>query len=199
MDKFVTVTSKKPTHDKNNGKEGVHRRYNPYPLKDTSDTGGPNKGGGSKSCAKTLTRHLLNTLSDESNPITHSDIGLRSGQSDGRAHRQAYVRMRSQKLKDQREEVVMRVLNDTRIYINGYLQDTTDIEMKRIITEAGGRVMHSASNATHIVTSQRLSGIKTHGLLTSSSKRKPVVVKPEWVKDCIAAGKRLREGKYLIC
>jgi hypothetical protein len=35
----------------------------------------------------------------------------------------------------------MGVLNNTRIYINGYLQDTTDIEMKRVIIEAGGRVV----------------------------------------------------------
>ena len=70
-------------------------------------------------------------------------VSLTTGhqRSDGRAHRQAYVRMRSQKLKDQREEVVMGVLNNTRIYINGYLQDTTDIEMKRVITEAGGCVV----------------------------------------------------------
>jgi hypothetical protein len=77
MDKFVTVTSRKPTHDRNYKND---RRHNPYPLRDTGDTGGPNEGGGSKSCAKTLTRHLLNTLKDTSNPITHSDIGLRSGQ-----------------------------------------------------------------------------------------------------------------------
>jgi hypothetical protein len=60
---------------------------------------------------------------------------------DGRANRQTYVKIRSQKLKDQRDEVVLGILNNTRIYINGYLRDTTDIEMKRIITEAGGHVV----------------------------------------------------------
>ena len=33
------------------------------------------------------------------------------------------------------------VLSNTRIYINGYLRGTTDIEMKRVITEAGGQVL----------------------------------------------------------
>jgi uncharacterized protein (DUF1786 family) len=51
------------------------------------------------------------------------------------------MRMRNEKLKDQREDMALGALNNTRIYINGYLRDTTDIEMKRIITEAGGRAL----------------------------------------------------------
>lgn len=34
---------------------------------------------GGKPSAAALTKHLLNTLSEESNPITHSDIYERSG------------------------------------------------------------------------------------------------------------------------
>jgi BRCT domain, a BRCA1 C-terminus domain len=135
---------------------------------------------------------------------------------DGRANRQPYMKIRSQKLKDQREEMVLGILKNTRIYINGYLRDTTDIEMKRIVTEAGGHVMfvrdtsnntlmkiekknrQSVSGATHIVTSQPLSGKKTQELLTWKSKRKVYVVKPEWVRDCIAAGKRIGEGNYVV-
>jgi hypothetical protein len=140
-------------------------------------------------------------------------VSLTTGhqRSDGRAYKQGYMKIRSQKLKDQREEVVVGVLNNTRIYINGYLQDTTDIEMKRIITEAGGQVVfvrdmsngipdsltrnyrQTASNCTHIVTSQPLSGVKMQELLSSRNK---YVVRPEWVRDCLAAGRRLREGKY---
>jgi hypothetical protein len=56
----------------------------------------------------------------------------------------------------------------------------------------------SAPNATHIVTSQRLSGNKTQEMLTWKNKRKAYVVKPEWVRDCVAAGKRIGEGKYLV-
>ena len=33
------------------------------------------------------------------------------------------------------------VLKDTKIYINGYLESTTDIEMKRIIAQAGGQIV----------------------------------------------------------
>jgi hypothetical protein len=58
------------------------------------------------------------------------------------------MRMRNEKLKDQREEVALGALNHTRIYINGYLRDTTDIEMKRIITEAGGRALFVRDRAS---------------------------------------------------
>jgi hypothetical protein len=61
--------------------------------------------------------------------------------SEGRGSRQGYVRMLNRKLKDQREEALLGALSNTRIYINGYLRDTTDIEMKRIITEAGGQAV----------------------------------------------------------
>ena len=36
------------------------------------------------------------------------------------------------------EKLVMR---GVRVYINGYLRDTTDIEMKRTVTLAGGQVL----------------------------------------------------------
>jgi hypothetical protein len=70
-------------------------------------------------------------------------ISLATGHQkpDGRSQRQGYVRNRNQKLEDQRKEVVSGALCNTRIYINGYLRDTTDIEMKRIITEAGGQAL----------------------------------------------------------
>jgi hypothetical protein len=70
------MSSENPTQDKSHRKERVQRRYNPYPLKDTKDS----SSDGTKTCTKTLTKHLLKTLTDDSNPITHSDIGLRSGQ-----------------------------------------------------------------------------------------------------------------------
>jgi len=70
-------------------------------------------------------------------------ISLTTGHQkpDGRSQKQEYVRYRNQKLKDQRKEVASGALCNTRIYINGYLRDTTDIEMKRIITEAGGQAL----------------------------------------------------------
>ncbi|KAI9512247.1 hypothetical protein F5148DRAFT_59582 [Russula earlei] len=201
MDRFVV--SQNPAYKKNHGKNSVDNKYEPY---DPSSTGSSNGGSVSKACTqRTLTRHLLNTLTDESNPITHSDIGIRSDhvvsitkghqRSDGRGQRQGYVRMRNQKLKQQRETVVLGVLNNTRVYVNGYLRDTTDIEMKRIITEAGGQALQSASNATHIITSEHLSGAKAHKMFTTSQV---YIVRPEWVTDSIAAGRRLREEKYML-
>jgi len=70
------MSSENLTQDQSHRKERVQRRYNPYLLKDTRCS----SSGGSKTCTKTLTKHLLQTLTDDSNPITHSDIGLRSGQ-----------------------------------------------------------------------------------------------------------------------
>ena len=54
-----------------------------------------------------------------------------------------YIQDRSKKLKEQRDELLPEasVLNNVRVYINGYLSDTTDIEMKRIVTQAGGQVV----------------------------------------------------------
>jgi hypothetical protein len=74
-------------------------------------------------------------------------ISLTTGHQkpDGRSHRQEYVSNRNQKLKDLRKAVVSGALCNTRIYINGYLRDTTDIEMKRIITEAGGQALYDFS------------------------------------------------------
>jgi hypothetical protein len=83
MDKFVT--SKVQTYQKNHGKGCMHHRYEPYPTKGGNDKTSLNDRAPTTLTRRTLTRHLLNTLCDESNPITHSDIGLRSGQSSGSA------------------------------------------------------------------------------------------------------------------
>ena len=58
------------------------------------------------------------------------------------------------------------------------------------------RLRHTASGATHILTSQQLSGAKTQKLLTSKSKVH--VVRPEWVSDSINAGRRLSEREYSV-
>ncbi|KAM5540394.1 hypothetical protein V8D89_005852 [Ganoderma adspersum] len=232
MDRFVTV--KKPTtapisgkQDPTNKTDRQKFRYNPYGVsrsnerkfEDWKDKKRTEKilaplvkeaqaAAQQKPSSSALTKHLLNTLKDESNPITHSNIYERSDficsaatghqRGDGRGPRRSYLEVRRDKLSRQLPETSTEVLRNVRIYINGYLEDTTDIEMKRIVTIAGGQIMHTASGATHILTSQQLSGAKTHKFLTTKSKGVVQVVRPEWVTDSIKAGKRLSEREYTV-
>ena len=62
--------------------------------------------------------------------------------SDGHGPRTPYVKARIRKLANQLPESSSHVLHNVRIYINGYLDNTTDIEMKRIVTLAGGQVLY---------------------------------------------------------
>ncbi|KAF8806407.1 hypothetical protein BYT27DRAFT_7293386 [Phlegmacium glaucopus] len=155
-----------------------------------------------------LTDQLLDTLSDTSNPITHSNIADRTDHvvafatghqvGEGRGKQRRYMLDRTEKLSAQRETTNhdAGILKDTKIYINGYLEATTDIEMKKIITQAGGQIVGTASQCTHILTSRSLSASKTHRLLNQHSRHKKHVVRPEWVMDSIAAGKRRPERSY---
>ncbi|KAI6047437.1 hypothetical protein EDC04DRAFT_622229 [Pisolithus marmoratus] len=166
---------------------------------------------GKKPSNSEVTKHLLRTLSDESNPITHSNIYERSdtvvsattghqrGERRGHCGARQYFDDRNKKLAAQREEEpTTGVLRGVRVYISGYISSTTDIEMKRIVALAGGTTVRVPSGATHILTSQQLSGSKTHKLLTSKRGNLVHVVKPEWVTDCIKAGKRLQESRYAV-
>lgn len=59
----------------------------------------------------------------------------------GSRHRGDYMETRSKKLAAQLPEKPSEgVLRNVRVYIDGYLDNTTDIEMKRIVTLAGGEV-----------------------------------------------------------
>ncbi|CDO71329.1 hypothetical protein BN946_scf184908.g87 [Trametes cinnabarina] len=228
MDKFVTV--KKPSSlrpEKDDGKKERQKfRYNPYGVSKSNERKFEDwkdkkrtekilapllKEGQSKPSSSALTKHLLNTLREKSNPITNSDIYQRSDhicsaatghqRGEGRGPGKAYCDARTKKLADQLPEKPaegVQVLRNVRIYINGYLENTTDIEMKRIVTLAGGQMLHTASGATHILTSQQLNGAKTQKLLTSKSKHIVHVVRPEWVMDSISAGKRLSEREYSV-
>ncbi|TFK75770.1 BRCT domain-containing protein [Pluteus cervinus] len=175
-----------------------------------------------------LTKHVLSTLKDESNPITHSDIAERSDQvysmttghqvAEGRGSRHAYISLDRKKRNvqiqanatstrtstqsegtDDARKKPQPVLHNVCVYLNGYLENTTDIEMKRIITEAGGEILYTPSSAcTHIVTSQHLSGSKTHKILSSKPRNRVHVVKPEWILDSIKQGRKLSERNYVV-
>lgn len=236
MDKFVTIikpstarTLAATAGETAGGKQQKQKprpayRYNPYtnPEDNKRQPGdwkekrrvenllAPLVKNGVKPTRDVLTKHLLNTLTDESNPITHSDIAQRSDyvtstatghqRSDGRGNHKPYLEARSKKLAEQlptRDSAPETgVLRGVRVYIDGYLANSTDIEMKRIVKLAGGDVMYTASGATHILTSQQLSGSKTQKILAGSNRSIVHVVRPEWVTDSIAAGKRLPERTY---
>ncbi|KAL0577071.1 hypothetical protein V5O48_004914 [Marasmius crinis-equi] len=227
MERYFSVTKSRTTHDtggndKSATKDDSSRvptsrsdtRYKPY----TANKEARNKKSQSlpedvTPSASTVTKLLLKTLGDEANPITHSDIGLRSDHvvsmagghqhSEERRHR-IYNEERTRKLAAQSEEAKSAsgsgngLLRSVKVYINGFLAGTTDIEMKRIVTEAGGLILPTASGATHILTSQPLSGSKTQKILTKKSRAPVHVVKPEWVFDSIKAGKRRSERPYLV-
>ncbi|KAJ7276544.1 hypothetical protein B0H12DRAFT_1085889 [Mycena haematopus] len=211
MDAYFPVTKLSATgaKDLNKNTERDDRKYKPYTLnrKDASKSEQPS--------AAAVTKFLLSTLADESNPITHSDSGdnqmycfsTSTGHqvSEGSGNRRSYLERSAQKIGVQRAAAKetgpqqSQVLVNVKCYISGYLENTTDMEMKRIIISAGGKVLSGASQATHIITSQHMSGSKTHHILNAKSKsRVPHVVKPEWVTDSIEAGRRRSEREYSV-
>lgn len=130
-----------------------------------------------KLSSSALNKFLLNTLAHPSNPITHSDIGQRSGTmsviccydlfipfvnnidhvfsastghqvSEGRRGGQRlWSEDREHKLARQREanssSNMPQIFHNVRVYINGFLDNTTDIEMKRIIMQCGGQIVYA--------------------------------------------------------
>jgi len=202
MDKFVKIIkpaqSRAVSHEKRSKQEAESLERAAAIKPDFSTMSG-----------KAVTKHLLRTLGHESNPITHSDIRQRSElyvscftghqvADDGGRGRRQYLEFRNKKLQDQMQDSSTGVLKNTRIYIGGYLDNTTDIEMKRMITSAGGRVMLGASGATHILTSQTLSASKLHRIITSRPSNKVHVVRPQWVTDSIESGRRRSEREYTV-
>jgi len=169
------------------------------------------RSGDSNPSRAAATNFLLRTLSSPSNPITHADTSARADRvvstasghqvAEERMNRRLYLRDRERKLTDQKEKCSGPsglILRHARIYIDGYLEGTTDIEIKRLIALGGGHVMQTQSGCTHIVTSRCLSGSKTHKFLAGRNVNKIHVVKPEWVIDSISTGKRQSEHRYSI-
>ncbi|KIY74126.1 hypothetical protein CYLTODRAFT_364485 [Cylindrobasidium torrendii FP15055 ss-10] len=225
MERYFAVAKSNKNVSQSKGKT----RYQPYPSTDPGASAKPQRAKPTNSLLKKLdvsdlnsrsssrlTGLLLHNLSNEANPLTHSDLYERSDHaiSTSTGHQVAdgaggsapgYWEQRTRKLAVQREdaatdththEVVPQVLRHTRIYINGYLDGTTDIEMKRIVTEAGGQILMTKSTATHILTSMPLNASKMQQSL--SAKKPAYVVTPEWVFDSIKAGKRKPERVYSI-
>ena len=66
--------------------------------------------------------------------------------ADERVNQRLYHAHREEKLCKQREiSGDNSLLRDVRVYIDGYLESTTDIEMKRLVVEAGGQIVYVLS------------------------------------------------------
>lgn len=75
--------------------------------------------------------------------VTSTATGHQRGER--RVNQKSYLESRDQKLRAQLPQAPsvsgIEVLTGVRVYIDGYLEDTTDIEMKRIVALAGGRML----------------------------------------------------------
>ena len=96
------------------------------------------------------------TLSDPTNPITHSNIADRTDHyvtfatghqvAQERINQRTYMTYRQNKLQIQQEadtsnDDKSNILRGVKVYINGYLEGTTDIEIKKVVTQCGGQIV----------------------------------------------------------
>ncbi|KAG9017347.1 hypothetical protein FRB95_013851 [Tulasnella sp. JGI-2019a] len=186
---------------------------NATPIKSKGSPASPPRlaqsGSSSRVSAAKQTTQILRSLKSASNPITHSSIADRSDyvsscctghEKDEKDRVSSYFVTRRNKLLEQepsrqKSGSILEVLKGVRVYL-GFCDSDTDIEMRRIISLAGGTSTYTESSATHIVTSQWLSGKKTHKFVTTSKRIKVHVVSPDWIHDSIEKGKRQSEWKY---
>ncbi|KAJ7682648.1 hypothetical protein DFH06DRAFT_1161739 [Mycena polygramma] len=189
MDAYFPVTKSSAAPNEKNTKRD-DRKYKPYTVSKSNASKDASKNKSEQPSAAAVTKFLLSTLSNDSNPITHSDssenatyvFSTATGHqvSEGQGNRR-FVQTAAEAGTAPEQAQVLRN------------------EMKRMIVAAGGKVLPTASNATHILTSQHLSGSKTqHILKAKSQSRTPHVVRPEWVEDSIKAGKRRSEREYSV-
>ncbi|KIY49347.1 BRCT domain-containing protein [Fistulina hepatica ATCC 64428] len=210
MDKYVTIKKRSLASKATETTGKKSARYTPYKQPADSRAGNSDASLAAQSSSM-INKHLLTTLSSESNPITHSDLPSRTDHivsistghqvAESRARRSVYLGDRTRKLGQQHETPqtngTVNILRGCCIYINGFLEGTTDIEAKRIVVLHGGEILTVASSrVTHIMTSQPLSGSKTDKIL--KSKAHLHVVKPEWLFDSVKAGHRLSEHNYRV-
>ncbi|KAL9938658.1 hypothetical protein V8E36_002377 [Tilletia maclaganii] len=155
-------------------------------------------------------------MKSEDNPITHSRMGERTQhyQSSSTGHQVANHMMasfpvtgwrdiRQAKMREQAAESSSKIFQGVTAYLNGYQgEDQINLDITRKIQENGGKVnyLYSKSLCTHIISSRALSAKKNQEWLIEKRKSATIakLVRPEWVYDSIAAGKRLAETKYPV-
>ncbi|PVG03449.1 BRCT domain-containing protein [Serendipita vermifera] len=228
MEKFLKITKSKPNGRVPREKDDHKNRFHPYSERVAAaqlarqewfEMGQEKRKTGSSETGETTPRpansiqaakkHALSTLSHPGNPLTNPDAlrqpdhvwscatGHQRG--DGRRIGSSLIIKRNEQLEVRRETHGSSLFWGCRIYCNsGYCAGTTDIELKRLVSEYGGVVAHTETQATHILTSQSLCGSKLQKFLTTNARNKKHVVKPEWLLDSIALGKRKQEREYTV-
>ncbi|KAG9302909.1 hypothetical protein G9A89_022326 [Geosiphon pyriformis] len=128
-----------------------------------------------------------------------SYASLSKGHQMARARNTSYWENRNKKLKEQRPNTAFQLFSGVVAYINGFTGKTKDIDLRRIIMKNGGEISYlfGARRCTHIITAMGLCGSKTHKYLTSR-RNNIKIVKPEWIIESVAAGKRLHEARFRV-
>ncbi|KAE8272256.1 hypothetical protein A4X09_0g29 [Tilletia walkeri] len=155
-------------------------------------------------------------MKSESNPITNSRMAEQTQHyvSSATGHQvadravasfpiAAWRDQRQSKLREQAVEKSSDIFKGVTAYLNGYQgEDQVNLDITRKIQENGGKVnyLYSKTQCTHIISSRALSGKKNQEWLVQKKKSATIakLVRPDWVYDSIAAGKRLAESKYPV-
>lgn len=109
----------------------------------------------------------------------------------------AYWKERIAKLNKQRPEAVSDVLRGVVVYFEGYTDDVTSFQLKKLVYSHGGDICHyfSKSRTTHIVCTN-LCDSKAQRV--GQSVKGVRVVHPDWLRLSCSDGKKLPEDKFLI-
>ncbi|CAD6893137.1 unnamed protein product [Tilletia controversa] len=155
-------------------------------------------------------------MQSEDNPITHSRMSERTQHyvSSATGHQVASRTMasfpiagwrdeRQSKLREQAVEKSSDIFKGVTAYLNGYQgEDQVNLDITRKIQANGGKVnyLYSKTQCTHIISSRALSGKKNQEWIVGKKKSATIskLVRPQWVYDSIAAGRRLAESKYPV-
>lgn len=82
------------------------------------------------------------------------------------------------------------------VYLNGSTADSANLELIRLVQAGGGRVQYGGCvGCTHVVAESNLSAKKENDEL-KRRKQKARIVKPAWILESVAAGRRLPESQF---
>ncbi|KJH50472.1 BRCA1 protein [Dictyocaulus viviparus] len=110
-----------------------------------------------------------------------------------------YMQLKKEKLRyqvnvlDYPSNCVSNIFNGVSIFVNGYT-DPSALELRQLIQIHGGEYhCYYEYGVTKFIIATSLASAKI-----SKMRREEKIVKPEWIVDCIAAGKLLEVDKYLL-